>query len=461
MASSNSSGEIVFPRQRLFQFKRHSIGSTRWSVTSWILPILPYEKKQHWPLWQARRWAVYLKIWLQMFDTPFTNANHWAQGNSWSVTGIHRQLHRIFHRIWQSFDVIFCRICNLSAVWFSRANLDTILTSLRPAVNPLLGCSSGKPLSRQIGVRVCPAARFNFFSTAFDPRGWTMVVFWKENLGRQPHGWLHLRTKEGDETNYPTLPKFFGDPDVPFGPSGPPGPLGPPGLPGPPDLTTRMASSSDHLLVIEKEWHLESTSRERLPLRPSPPESQLIPIPMKWWRRWSATTRRETTWDGPDRMSEKNPHAQAATRTANSTFAWSRTLMMYQMRTSQIWIPHHHQLTCHHQLDREVAPEETRDPDRVSEHLHYPSSQDADEDSATVDLQNRVSDRSRSPQEQEGSRRQDPHQQKGKKTVAEERPGDLPSAKKHKPIWFRWRRWRTSKRAWNFFKLSTNCTSTS
>ena len=63
-----------------------------------------------------------------------------------------------------------------------------------------------------------------------------------------------------------------------------------------------------------------------------------------------------------------------------------------------------------------------------------PSSQDADEDSATVDLQNSVSDRSRSPQEQEASRGQDPQQQKGKKTVAEEQPSDLPSAKKHKSI---------------------------
>ena len=51
-----------------------------------------------------------------------------------------------------------------------------------------------------------------------------------------------------------------------------------------------------------------------------------------------------------------------------------------------------------------------------------------------MDPQNRVSYRSRSPQEQEGSRRQDPQQQKGKKTVAEERPSDLRSAKKHKPI---------------------------
>ena len=34
-----------------------------------------------------------------------------------------------------------------------------------------------KTRSRPIGVRVCPAAQFNFFSTSFDPRKWTMVVF--------------------------------------------------------------------------------------------------------------------------------------------------------------------------------------------------------------------------------------------------------------------------------------------
>ena len=34
-----------------------------------------------------------------------------------------------------------------------------------------------KTRSRPIGVRVCPVAQFDFFSTAFDPREWTMVVF--------------------------------------------------------------------------------------------------------------------------------------------------------------------------------------------------------------------------------------------------------------------------------------------
>ena len=57
------------------------------------------------------------------------------------------------------------------------------LTSLRPAAAwvPLW-----KTRSRPIGVRVCLVARFNFFSTAFDPREWTMVVFCKEDPRRQP-----------------------------------------------------------------------------------------------------------------------------------------------------------------------------------------------------------------------------------------------------------------------------------
>ena len=113
-------------------------------------------------------------------------------------------------------------------------------------------------------------------------------------------------------------------------------------------------------------------------------------------------------------------------------------------------MPHHHQLDHHHQLNREVAPEETKDPDHVSDYIHIhprmlasshnlPSgvqqpqaTQDDDEDSATLDPQNRVSDRSRSPQDQEDSQRQGPQTQKGKKTAAEKQPSTPPKAKKHK-----------------------------
>ena len=62
-----------------------------------------------------------------------------------------------------------------------------------------------KTRSRPIGVRVCLVAPFNFFSTAFDPRAWTMVVFGQESLGRQ----AQLITPEnegGANTNYPSPP---------------------------------------------------------------------------------------------------------------------------------------------------------------------------------------------------------------------------------------------------------------
>ena len=62
------------------------------------------------------------------------------------------------------------------------------------------------------------------------------------------------------------------------------------------------------------------------------------------------------------------------------------------------------------------------------------ATQGSDEDSATVDPQNRVSDRSISSQEQEGSRRQGPQKQKGKKTTAEKLPSELPEANKHKSM---------------------------
>ena len=60
-----------------------------------------------------------------------------------------------------------------------------------------------KTRSRPLGVRVCPVAQFNFFSTALDPRVWTMVVFWKEDSGRQPQ-LITCENGGGDETNYPS-----------------------------------------------------------------------------------------------------------------------------------------------------------------------------------------------------------------------------------------------------------------
>ena len=52
--------EIVYRRRKWFQFKRHSIGNLRWSVTSWILQIRAYERKQHWPRIGSRTDLKYL-----------------------------------------------------------------------------------------------------------------------------------------------------------------------------------------------------------------------------------------------------------------------------------------------------------------------------------------------------------------------------------------------------------------
>ena len=57
-----------------------------------------------------------------------------------------------------------------------------------------------KTHSRPIGVRVCLVAQFNFFRTAFDPRAWTSVVFWKENSERQPQ-LITPENEGGENTN--------------------------------------------------------------------------------------------------------------------------------------------------------------------------------------------------------------------------------------------------------------------
>ena len=62
-----------------------------------------------------------------------------------------------------------------------------------------------KTRSRPIGVRVCLVAQFNFFSTAFVPRVWTMVVFCKEGSGREPQ-LITPENEGGDETNCSSPP---------------------------------------------------------------------------------------------------------------------------------------------------------------------------------------------------------------------------------------------------------------
>ena len=80
-------------------------------------------------------------------------------------------------RMWQSFDVFF---------FFTEYALPVLhVASGHPRLRFDIFTASGeytawvvlwKTLSRPIGVRVCPVAQLNFFSTAFDLREWTIVV---------------------------------------------------------------------------------------------------------------------------------------------------------------------------------------------------------------------------------------------------------------------------------------------
>ena len=216
------------------------------------------------------------------------------------------------------------------------------------------------------------------------------------------------------------------------------------------DRQVRLESHQDGLqllhLLVERARILDP-SRERLPQRPSPPEPHLIPIPM------SDGDDDQPPQDGRGDKGKSNGLDRVSEYTLTHKCLeyhkfnlWLiQNLMMYQMRISQLRTPHHRQLDHRHWLNREVAAGEMKDPDRVSVylyiHLRMPASshnllyllfgilqtqtlatQGSDEDSAFVDPHNRVSDRSRSPQEQEGSRRQGPQTQKGKTNPAEKQP---------------------------------------
>ena len=151
-----------------------------------------------------------------------------------------------------------------------------------------------------------------------------------------------------------------------------------------------------------------NTSRERLPPRPSPPEPQLMPGAMS---------------DGDDHQPPQDDRQRERSRSRDRVHPHA------QVPQVQIQFPRLHQLDHHHQLNREVAPEETKDPDRVSGYFHIHLRIPASSHNllyllrelskprlwqlgAQMKLQQpwihkiAVSDRSRSSQEQESSRRQ-------------------------------------------------------
>ena len=199
-----------------------------------------------------------------------------------------------FLRIWQSFDVRpnmhFQRNLLLQGTLGGKG--DIFAASSESTAWVLLW----ETLSRPIGVRVCPVAQLNFFGTAFDPRAWTLVVFWKESSGRQPKP-ITLENEGEDNTNYLSPPNyaFFDDPEVPFGPQGPQPPA-PPEPHEPPGSLGRMASSSTTCW-----WKRRSGNRKyiawAITFATFTDRTSTYSRSNEWLRRWwwSATTRKETT----------------------------------------------------------------------------------------------------------------------------------------------------------------------
>ena len=284
-------------------------------------------------------------------------------------------------------------------------------------------------------------------------------MFWKEDSGRQPK--LIFPEHEGaDVTDYPSPPPnftLFDDPDFPIGPQGPPppGPLAPPGPSGPPGLPPGWAPTPPP--AGGERARILDPSRERLPQRPSPPEPQPIPIPMR------DGDDDQIPQDGRQRQKQRSrsrervhPHAQVplvpqiqpmvnpepddvsdedftATNPSSPSagpppFAEQRGRCRREERSrSRERVPLHSFPNASQQPQPAVPPFGIQQSQTLA-------TQGSDEDSAFVDPDNRVSDRSMSPQEREGSRRQGPQTPKGKKTAAEKQPSTPQKAQKYKSI---------------------------
>ena len=160
-----------------------------------------------------------------------------------------------------------------------------------------------KTRSRRIGVWVCRVAHFNFFT-----RAWTMVVFWKENLETPEN-------EGGDETNYPSPPKFtfYDDPDVPFGPV---------------DFQNLL-----HLQIQEKEWNLEVHRVSGYLCDRHHPSLNLFRC-LRMMAMMISHQRKRGNGDGPDRVSECTL-MHKCNRNHNINLRILQNLMMYRMRTSQ------------------------------------------------------------------------------------------------------------------------------
>ena len=252
-------GDCTYPRQKWHQFERHSIGKTR-SLISDFLDFSNLSIREEAALARNRikdrpeglkLQNLTLANWISpavRSQLKIITADVLHAINSCESLGSGKQLilHGNSSAIAKEFSphmaVLRCHF--LQKTYFQccvllqgtlGGNFDIFAASGESTAWVFLQ----KTRSRTIGVRVCPISQFNYVGTSFDPRAWTIVVFWREKCGCQPQ-LITFENEGGDETNYPSPPNFtfFDDPGIPFSPQGqtPPAPPGLPGPPAPPGL---------------------------------------------------------------------------------------------------------------------------------------------------------------------------------------------------------------------------------
>ena len=198
-----------------------------------------------------------------------------------------------------------------------------------------------------------------------------------------------------------------------------------------------------------------NTSRERLHLRPSPPEPQIISIPMsdgdddddqppqeQKQRQRSRSRERVhphvhvpqepqiqpvvTPESDDENLDEDFTIVNPSSPSAGPPQSAEQRNRSRRAERSNSRERVHPRSSSHASQQQPVVPPSGIQQNQATQRKY--------EDSAAVDPQSRVSDHSRSPQDQEDSRRQGSQTQKGKKTTAEKQPSTPPKAKKHKPM---------------------------
>ena len=284
--------------------------------------------------WQARLCAVNRKNDCWCSVTPLTNASHCTQGHDWSFAGIHRHLQRIFLRIWQFFDVSFCRMCISSAVCCFKAPSVEILTSSLPAVNLLLVYSSGKPVQDQL------AWLFVLY-----PHSFVQCCIWSACVDDGCVREGRFRTSAPADYTWKRRRKWYQL-----------------------SISAKLHFFLMFLLDLVDLRHLLDR-QVRLAYHQDGHHPSLNLFQFQWMMATMISHHKKRgNGNGPDRVSEFTL-VHKCYRYHEFNLWLLQNLMMFQTRILQLWILHHHQMD-HQKLKREVAPEEKNDLDRVSEYLH-------------------------------------------------------------------------------------------